>query len=302
MLSETGENVIDLRAYARPAASSPVSPFRYPGGKGFLTAFLLEEIRRRFGERPPAYAEPYCGGAGAALNLLTSGSVSKIYLNDADHRIYSSWSAMLHETDRFLARIEETPVTLATWDQCVQKVHESQTGSYDFDVGFATFFINRTSRSGVVLGSGPIGGYGQDGPWKISARFNKDGLSERIRKIGEYRSQINLSCTDGLEFCKNVDAGAHSDPVFFFIDPPYVGAGGRLYYNGMTEEKHEELSTWLRLKTKSHWVLTYDDHPIVRQNYDWSKDYRIQVRYSLGARRLEKELLFMSIQTKEHSS
>lgn len=40
------------------------------------------------------------------------------------------------------------------------------------EIGFATFFLNRTNRSGI-LKAGVIGGKAQLGKWKIDVRFNK---------------------------------------------------------------------------------------------------------------------------------
>lgn len=288
-------NIINLSSYPRPYVGNAASPFRYPGGKGFLTPFLAEEIRSRFGDTKPHYAEPYCGGAGAAVNLLVSGMVDQIFLNDADHRIFSSWKAMLSETDRFLSRLSDTSVDLSTWDISLRKLHEPPVSEYDFDTGFAAFFVNRTSRSGVLLGSGPIGGYDQTGQWKIDARFNKDGLSKRIQTLAKMRENIHLSCDDGLAFCKRLDATNVIDDTFLFVDPPYVGAGGRLYYNGMNEAKHQKLAGWLQRGIAPHWLLTYDDHPIVRENLKDFEVYRVKVQYSLGRRRQEKELLYKSV-------
>ena len=183
-MEEIIDNIVDLTAYPKRHVGNAASPFRYPGGKGFLTPYLEDQIRQRFGLQNVAYAEPFCGGAGSALNLLVDASVAHLHLNDADYRIYSAWKAMLSETDRFLEKLNSVSPDLETWEDSLHKLHEKPEALYSFDVGFATFFINRTSRSGVVLGSGPIGGYNQDGKWKIDARFNKIGLSERINRIG----------------------------------------------------------------------------------------------------------------------
>lgn len=290
----SSNNIIDLGAYPRRYVGDAASPFRYPGGKGFLTPFLQERIAKCFGNSPGAYAEPYCGGAGSALNLLVDGAVELLYLNDADHRIYSAWRAILFETDRFIEALNDTPPTLRSWEACLQKLHEKPESAYDFEIGFATFFINRTSRSGVVLGSGPIGGYSQDGKWKIDARFNKAALASKIRRIGQLKESVFLTNLDGLAFCRDLASKNVLDETLLFVDPPYVQAGGRLYFDGMTLAKHDALAEWLLSGAARHWILTYDDHPVVRDNYASLKEYRIQVRYSLGKRRLEKELLYMS--------
>ena len=104
----------------RRSPKSIASPFRYPGGKGFLTAFLAAQLEKRFPAKSAGFAEPYCGGAGAALNLLADDEVDVVYLNDADIRIFSAWKAITQENDRFLERIKEIEVNIKTWETCVR--------------------------------------------------------------------------------------------------------------------------------------------------------------------------------------
>lgn len=293
-MEEPCENIIDLARFPTRYVGNAASPFRYPGGKGFLSPFLSDQIHRRFGSKSITYAEPFCGGAGSAVNLLVDGAVEKLILNDADHRIYSAWRAILTETDRFLEKLQATSPDLLTWTSCLQTLSERPAADYDFEVGFATFFVNRTSRSGVVMGSGPIGGYGQDGAWKIDARYNKESLGKRILRIGGMSDRISVSCLDALRFCKQLERSNALNETFLFVDPPYVHAGGRLYHDGMNLAKHDALAEWLLSGAAPHWLLTYDDHPIVRENFSSLPRYRMEVRYSLGKRRLERELLYMS--------
>lgn len=287
-------NTIDLSGHQKRHGSQAASPFRYPGGKGFLTPFLSEELERRFGGEKPHFAEPYCGGAGAALNLLCDDKVQHLYLNDADVRIYSSWRAIILETDRFIDKMYTMEPTIENWETSVRILHDVKSADYDFDVGFATFFVNRTSRSGVLLGSGPIGGYNQDGTWKIGARYYRESLAKRVEKLGHRRDQIDLTNLDGLAFCKDLSRRNLLEKTLLFIDPPYVKAGGRLYYDGMTVAKHDALAGWLCARNAPHWILTYDDHSLVRENFREMQDRKLEVRYSLSRRRMEKELLYMS--------
>jgi DNA adenine methylase len=70
------------------------SPLRYPGGKAVLVKFLAEVIvNNRL--QDGIYAEPYAGGAGAALSLLFSEHVHRIVLNDADPCVYAFWDTIL---------------------------------------------------------------------------------------------------------------------------------------------------------------------------------------------------------------
>lgn len=274
-----------------PAAASTlrsVSPFRYPGGKAFLYKYLAERLARlSSGQR--VYAEPFCGGAGAAVILLKSNAVSHLHLNDVDPRVYSAWKAILEETDRFVEAINTTPISMETWYAARAIVQSAD--SYSFELGFATFFLNRTSRSGIVVGAGPIGGYDQSGNWKIDARFNREALSERVRWLGSVRSAITLTSEDALTFLTRSATRLPIDRTLFFVDPPYVTAGGRLYLNAMDNGKHIALSDMLQDGSLPHWVLTYDDHPLIRQIYADQEIEDLAVTYSLQSKRKEREVI-----------
>lgn len=292
-VTSTAYPVIDLTEYKRQANADAASPFRYPGGKGFLAGYLEHEVNRRFAS-PPVFVEPYCGGAGAALNLLLKGAVESIILNDADMRIYSAWKAILHESERFIETIRKINICIDTWNTQLDLVCNSQKCGYNFDVGFATFFINRTSRSGVIVGSGPIGGYSQSGKWKIDARFNKETLIKRISRVASLKDRITLRNLDAIEFCRGLAEISPPEQTFLFIDPPYIGAGGRLYLDAMNEAKHIMLSDWIKSKTFKQWILTYDDHPLIRESYADHSPHHLTVNYSLAKKRSEKELIYIS--------
>jgi DNA adenine methylase len=265
-----------------------ISPFRYPGGKAFLYKYLLGRVNA-LPDGPRYYAEPFCGGAGAATILLKLDAVDEIHLNDADPKIYSAWKAILDEPDRFAEAILNTPINLETWQSCRNLAESNNECS--FELGFATFFLNRTSRSGIVVGAGPIGGYGQRGNWKIDARFNRDDLIERVRWLGSMKRRIKLTREDALTFLSRSPERIPLNNALFFVDPPYVTAGGRLYLNAMNEGKHIALSDMLQDGTLPHWVLTYDDHPLIRDLYGSQTITDLAVTYSLQNKRKEREVL-----------
>ena len=55
------------------------SPLRYPGGKQILARVLAHLIQIN-GREGGIYAEPYAGGAGAALSLLFGEHVERLML------------------------------------------------------------------------------------------------------------------------------------------------------------------------------------------------------------------------------
>jgi DNA adenine methylase len=277
-----------LSAIGQPA----VTPFRYPGGKGFLFPDIQKRIERCSPLRPSSYAEPYAGGAGAAIRLLAGGHVQDIYLNDFDWRIYSAWSAMLNHSARFIERIHSIKLNVETWkgQKAIVDSANQDTNS-QFDVGFATFFLNRTNRSGIVSGAGPIGGYDQTGKWKIDARFPRDTLAERVAWLAERADQITLSNDDGLQFLRRMSSERGRE-TFFFIDPPYVSAGSRLYMNAMSEALHMNLAAFLIAnRDMPHWLVTYDDCSLIRASYQKAVIEDLTVKYSLQLKRAAGELL-----------
>lgn len=155
------------------------SPLRYPGGKGKLEP-LMELLIKQTGHYGGTYIEPFAGGAGIALELLEKNVVKDIVINDLDKGIYSFWRAILTETDRFINDVQTVDLTIQEWQN--QRAIIEKCRKYSYELGFATFYLNRTNRSGIIKG-GVIGGVEQSGPWRMNARFNREDLAKRIRKI-----------------------------------------------------------------------------------------------------------------------
>lgn len=282
----------NIEEYRRRPSTQARSPFRYPGGKGFLTDLLRQKVAALKGETK-GYAEPFCGGAGAAINLLLDGDVDRIFLNDLDPRVYSAWVALVKETERFVDRLKQVPVTTDEWFRQKEIATKHKVG-YDFDAGFATYFLNRTSRAGIIIGSGPIGGYAQSGNWTIDARFYRETMAKRVLEIGEQRSRISLSNLPAEEFISQLASMPDIHSTYVFIDPPYYTIGSRLYLDGMGGDGHKSLSMLLRNGSLKNWLMTYDDHPEIRKLYKGFQMTELEVIYSLQRQRKVNEILIQA--------
>lgn len=274
--------------------SEPNSPLRYPGGKAVLSDFLGATIEAN-GIRDCIYAEPYAGGAGAAINLLLEGKVERVILNDADPNVWAFWRAILDETGDFLALIDNVPLTIDEWRR-QRKVYESRRGSV-LRKGFAAFFLNRCNRSGILMNGGVIGGLNQDGKWKIDARFNRAALSRRIERIAAYAENIVVTNLDALCFLKtHVTASEQRDRLFVYLDPPYYVKGSELYLNYYEPKDHAVLARALRTIRDVHWLVTYDNAPEIRDLYSWGKVQPFNLRYSAHSSRDGSELVISNHQ------
>lgn len=267
------------------------TPLRYPGGKQILTNVLAELLRLNRLDGG-TYAEPYAGGAGAALALLFSERVDRIMINDADPCMFAFWKSVLDDTDSFVALLRKKRASIAEWrrQKAIYRDHQNHTS---LEVGFATFFLNRCNRSGIIASGGPIGGYDQSGPWKVDARYNPKNLEQRVLRIAEYGPRIALSNHDALKFLRSISKVAKKENVFVYLDPPYYVKGRQLYLNYYEPKDHAALAQVLRADTTFDWVLTYDNAPEIRQLYAGLRQVDFDLSYSARERRTGSEILIV---------
>lgn len=232
-----------------------LSPLRYPGGKARLAPYLSRLIRAQ-NPRPRQYAEPFAGGAGAALHLLRNDNVEGIHLNDLNPGIAAFWRASLDYPYHFCRLVETVPLTIDEWHRQAD-IYANPARYDDFELGFATFYLNRTNRSGI-LDARPIGGFQQLGRWKIDARFNREALCSRIQAIADLRDRIFVTEYDALDFLNGMQDIAKD--VFVYVDPPYLVQGQGLYLHALDTQAHLELARLLA-SAEFPWLLTYDDDP-----------------------------------------
>jgi len=264
------------------------TPLRYPGGKTPLFSFFGSIIEKN-GLENVQYIEPYAGGAGAALSLLILGKVKSIVINDFDRAVFAFWKSITEDTDSFIRRIRETPVTIDEWYR-QQEVYR-QKGADLSDLGFATFFLNRTNRSGILEG-GIIGGKGQTGKWLLDARFKKESLIQKIEIIAEHKQNIEVLNEDGLEVIKKF---ADMPTALFYIDPPYYFKGSLLYLNSYNHNDHGRLAELLNSLTKTRWILSYDNVPQIRDFYSArAKQYEFSLHYQAHYSKEGSELMVLS--------
>lgn len=263
------------------------SPLRYPGGKARLAPFM-EYMMKYLNHIGGTYIEPFAGGAGVAVELLEKGIVKRVVLNDYDKGIYSFWRAMLTETDRFISDISSVPLTIEEWER-QHNICMHCNKKYSYKLGFATFYMNRTNRSGIIKG-GVIGGKNQNGKWKIDARFNRTNLANRIKKLASRRNQIVVYNKDIRSFVKKY-LPKYQDNALVYFDPPYYHKGRQLYLNFFNHEDHVEICSLIDSVVGCDWIITYDDIPSIVTLYANKEIRRFDLEYSASGRRKASELM-----------
>ena len=267
------------------------TPLRYPGGKASSAEYVKEIIRANKlydGE----YVEPYAGGAAIGLELMFQSTFREICINDVSRHVYSFWKSVLNETDELCRLIRNTRLSVASWDR--QKRIFANPRDHDYvEIGFATFFLNRTNRSGIFNG-GIIGGRDQSGPWKIDARYNVDELVFRIESIAKMKNRIKLTRSDAISF---LQFGLPKWPkkTLIYLDPPYYDRGRELYYDYYQPKDHADVAGLIKRKMASRsWIVSYDNVRAIKNLYSDFRSIVYNVGYSARERRIGKEVMFFS--------
>lgn len=266
------------------------SPLRYPGGKGKLAEFIGQLIADN-DMTGCTYVEPYVGGGSVALFLLFDGFANKIIINDKDRSIYAFWHSVLNYPDEFCRLINDTHITMENW-YLMKKIQTDQSDSELLQLGFSTFFLNRTNRSGILKG-GVIGGYDQTGNYLMDSRFNKASLIQRIQTIASKSDAIDLYNSDAVDLVKSLRTTLPQNTLFYF-DPPYYVKGKGLYLNYYNDQDHQDIADEINLIDKQKFLVSYDHVPFISNLYKSYRTCPITLNYSACKVGKGEELLVFS--------
>lgn len=281
---------------------SVLSPLRYPGAKRQLVPLIEQLVRANAILPPRLLVEPFCGGATAALRAAGSGAVEHVVLADANPLVAAFWYTTAFDTTWLVNAMMDEPVTLDRWDWWKASAPKGRR-----EQALKCLYLNRTSFSGIFdAHAGPIGGRTQASNYKIDCRFGKDGLRRRLRAIG------NLADTGRILDVWNCDwreslvrtsirfGDLGPERILVYLDPPYVLKAAKLYGWSFDTGEHQALAAALAKATDYNWILSYDDHPSVRELYSEQSDIQrllVPHRYTAsggGSRVTKKELLLTS--------
>ena len=265
-----------------------LSPLRYPGGKRRLAPMVMRLLDQN-GLRDVHYVEPYAGSAAIALALLFGEYASVVHINDLSRPVYSFWHSVLNNTDALCDRVQRVEVTMDEWRR-QRAVYDNRDAADLDDLGFATLFLNRTNRSGIV-GGGVIGGKQQAGAWGLDARFTRGELVRRIKRVGRYRNRIRLYGRDALDFTNSILPTLRNS--FTFYDPPYIENGGGLYLNTYTIDDHHQLAARVG-QLSDPWVVTYDSAAVQERLHASRRRLRYRLSYSAQGRHKADEVMFLA--------
>jgi len=268
-----------------------MSPLRYPGSKVRITEMVAGLLEQNLLVGCHLY-EPFAGGSAVSLGLLANGFVPSATWIERDPLVYAFWSMVKEDPEGLIERMMRGKVTLGAWKRMLPlRAVNKPSGARLAELGYAGLFFNRTCFSGIV-GAGPIGGMKQSSPYKIDCRFNKKQLAAQIRACSEILKKVEIVFGDGIKFLKTncLKMPTHS---IVYIDPPYVANGHKLYRFHFEKFQHEELSEAVSSLCVP-WLMTYDNHQLIRDLYTGEKTKYVKTYQSLKRSRFVKEILLLS--------
>ncbi len=226
-----------------------------------------------------------------AWELLITGVVRRIAINDISRPLHEFWRAALNRTDELCSMIERAELSVTEWDRCKRAIMQPETVD-NLTLAYSFFYLNRTNRSGILNG-GIIGGREQTGAWKIDARFNKSELICRIRRIAAFRSRITLTCMDAIKFMSEYQKSWGRN-TFVYADPPYYEKGRALYYDFYNHENHKQISKFMLDLANTNWIVSYDDVEQIRSFYRQAPSLTYSINYSARNPTRGREIMFFS--------
>lgn len=247
------------------------SPYRYAGGKSKLLPQIMEHLDTIVKDSD-TYVEPFVGGGSVFLEVVNRYPNKTFYLNDKNYGVASFWSIVTGGNDKCL-----TDLIKLIDQQPTVNLHDKLRKNKSDDpvmAAYKSIFFNRCNFSGIES-SGMIGGVEQKSKYKIDCRYNSDKIKKKITEINQItRNKVIVSNLDIKDYHLLWE---NEYPAY--LDPPYMLAGKQLYTKYMEESEHQSLAN--QLNNKSNWLLSYDDHSLVRKLYSQHEIIDLSVRYSI---------------------
>ena len=247
------------------------SLIKYPGGKtahsGHIVGFLryLAELQAVHTDEV-TFVDVFVGG-GSIVNTVAR-SCPKLFtsfkINDLHPATAATYNVVFSQLDELKERLQQVELTQSEWER-LAAIYNDVKGSYDeLDLAVATIVPFETGRQNYgPMRHTPPSVFRQ--MWDVErccARLEayRDDL-QKAWSNSAIRRNMECGTWDAIDLIRKARAG-----WVLYLDPPYVAAGTELYSLDFTLRDHERLRDALT-DSRATWLLSYDDHPLIRELY-----------------------------------
>ncbi len=279
---------------------------RYPGGKSRVIYRLYR--KNMLPQSIKEYREGFLGGGSCALAFSTMYPDIPVWVNDLYTNLYHFWSQLQTNSDSLINRLlelKDEACRAEDVDELERKHRElyaSMRGLIDgstdpLDLATAFYVLNRSSFGGFTE---------QNKNAFIRDSYKNTIFSQsKIRKLADISNIIQPWRITNQDY-RNLMTEPGED-VFIFLDPPYL-IKDMLY--GKNKEMHTGFSHDDFIQsckdTPHNWMITYNEHPWLREQFSEFHLENFEFRYSLAHRAANKnkkvELLIMNYTSPEEIS
>lgn len=267
----------------QPDGLSVKSPYRYPGGKYYAVKYIMPFL---LCVDHNEYREPFVGG-GSLFFAKPKCPIN--WINDLEPEIINTYQAIA-DSDLCEELIERVTKEVASKERHTQI--KTLSALTKLDRAFKTYYLNRTSYSGII--KNPSWGYRVG---KSSPPTNWGAFLENAHKKLKDVKITSMDFDDVMSTPSN-------NQVLVYLDPPYYHAGQkRAYIKSFTINDHIRLANTLR-KTRFSFCLSYDECPEIRDLYSWANiqtcSWNYNIANSHGKKRTKGNELIITNYTVSH--
>lgn len=229
-----------------------ISPLRYAGGKSKLARHIgtligpARELR-----------EVFAGGASVSLFTLATSQVQRVQLNDADEHVAAVWKMISTDPEALITRLlayRPSKEAAESYFRSLYPKNGRLESLPDVEFAFRRLIVSQQCYSGKMC----------SGMTSTTSVKTLQALAKRIRDAHRLLRGSSVITSDDFEQVIRTPG----DDVALYLDPPYVKQG-KIYQHSFSDSDHRRLAGILR-ETRHRWVLSYDDHKLVRDLYgEW---------------------------------
>lgn len=245
------------------------TPLRYPGGKSKAIKQISAYLPSHFAE----YREPFIGGGSVFIYLKQLYPDRTYWINDLNFDLYLFWQYAQTHLDQLIAEIY-TIKNHYQEGRVLFEHYRKASALSELERAVRFFVMNRITFSGTV----DSGGYSQQA---FDKRFTVSAI-ERLRPLDTLLQHTHITHSD-----YRAVINAPGQAVFIFLDPPYYSAThSRLY--GRKGQLHLDFdhaafaATLADCPHDHQWLITYDDCPEIRKNFQFANIYEWELQYGMN--------------------